>query len=268
MKKALIIVFALVVVVAVAIVYLYSSLDSIIKAAIEKVGSDLTQTEVVLNEVEISPTSGTGALRGFRVTNPSGFSDDDAFRFDSVTVKIAISTIKSDPVVINEIVIDGPRIIYEFGNGSSNLDTLKNNVQQQTAGSGGSSGASDSSGSDGPKIVIENLYLRNGVVGVTAPVLKQKMEVPLPTVHLKDIGKDGKGATPSEVTQKIIDAVLASATKAVTNANLNLGDLRKTADQISGEAMKKVDEATKGMTDSIGKDAGKSMEGLIKGLGK
>lgn len=268
MRKTMIIVFALIVVIGVAGLYLYASLDNIIRAAVEQIGSELTQTKVSLDDVELSPTSGEGALRGFRVTNPAGFSDDDAFRFSAVSIKVDITTIQSDPVVINELVIDGPRIIYEFGGGSSNLDTIKNNVQSQSGGSGSSESAS---ASNSPKIVIENLYLRNGSVGVVAPVLDKKLEVPLPTVHLTDIGKEGNGATPAEVAQKILDSVLANAQKAVANANLDLGDLRKTADQLAGDAQKKIEDATKGMGGTVGsgaKDAGNAVEGLIKGLGK
>jgi hypothetical protein len=58
--------------------------------------------------VDIELTSGRGALRGFRVTNPSGFSDDDAFKFDEVSVAIDISSINSDPIVNREVVIAGP----------------------------------------------------------------------------------------------------------------------------------------------------------------
>jgi hypothetical protein len=96
------------------------------------------------------------------------------------------------------------------------------------------------------------------------------MEVPLPTVHLTDIGKGGNGATPGQVAAQIVDGLLASAQKAATNANLNLGDLRKTADQIAGEAQKQVEGVTKDVGGAVEKgagDAGKAIEGLIKGIG-
>jgi hypothetical protein len=267
MKKALIFIFALIVVVAVAGVYLYASLDNIIRTAIEQIGSDLTQTQVVLDAVEISPTSGSGALRGFRVTNPQGFSDDDAFRFSEVSVSVDISTIRSDPVLIREMVIDGPRIVYEFAGGTSNLDTLKGNVERKTGDAGGDRTAG---GGNGPKIVIENLYLRNGRVGVSAPVLAQRKEVPLPTVHLTGIGRDGKGATPAQVAQAIVDAILANARKAATDANLDLGELRKTAGELADAAKRRLDDTSKGIGDAAGQGAdetGKALDGLVKGIG-
>ncbi len=153
MKKILIGVGVLVVIVAVGVFVLLGSLDDIVKAAVEKIGSDLTQTEVTLNDVNIEETSGKGVLRGFRVTNPAGFSDDDAFKFDEVSVTIDATSILSDPVIIKEIVIIGPEIIYEFGDSGTNLDRLNKNVQSKVESGGGSS-------SEGRKFIIENLFLR------------------------------------------------------------------------------------------------------------
>jgi len=104
-----------VVIVAVGVFLFLGNLNDIVRAAVEKVGSDMTQTNVVLNEVDIELTSGKGALRGFRVTNPSGFSDDDAFKFDEVSVNIDLSSVRSDPVIIKEVIISGPEVVYEFG---------------------------------------------------------------------------------------------------------------------------------------------------------
>lgn len=109
MKKVLIGLVVLVVVVAVGVFVFLGNLNDIVRAAVEKVGSDMTQTNVVLDEVDIELTSGKGALRGFRVTNPKGFSDDDAFKFDEVSVAIDLSSVRSDPVVIKEVIIKAPR---------------------------------------------------------------------------------------------------------------------------------------------------------------
>ncbi|MBT6536437.1 MAG: hypothetical protein HOK98_09640 [Rhodospirillaceae bacterium] len=170
MKKILIGLGVLVVIAAVGIFVFLGNLNDIVRAAVEKVGSDMTQTNVVLNEVDIELTSGKGALRGFRVTNPSGFSDDDAFKFDEVSVSIDLSSVRSDPVIIKEVIISGPEVVYEFGeNGESNLDKLNKAVQSKSSG-----GEKSSGGGDAPNIVIESLVLQNGKVAVVAPLLTQR----------------------------------------------------------------------------------------------
>ena len=263
MKKILIGLGVLVVIAAVGIFVFLGNLNDIVRAAVEKVGSDMTQTNVVLNEVDIELTSGKGALRGFRVTNPSGFSDDDAFKFDEVSVSIDLSSVRSDPVIIKEVIITGPEVVYEFGDdGVSNLDRLNKNVQSKSGG-----GEKSSGGGDSPNIVIESLVLQGGKVAVVAPLLNEKLSVPLPTIRLKDIGKDGKGATPEEIATQIMDAVLKGAQNAVANAKINV-------DQLTGAAMKQVEEAageaTKALEDATGGagGAGDAVKDLFKGIGR
>jgi len=267
MKKILIGLVVLVVIIAVGVFVFLGNLNDIVRAAVEKVGSEMTQTNVTLNEVDIELTSGRGALRGFSVTNPKGFSDDAAFKFDEVSVTLDIASVQSDPVVIKEVVIQGPDVVYEFGkDGGSNLETLNKNVQSK-AGSGGSS--SSSGGKKGPNIVIENLYLRDGQVSIIAPLLNEKMSVPLPTVHLKDIGKDGKGATPEEVADQVMEAILNGAQNAVAQAKIDVNQLTGAAmeqvDKATKDAQKALEDATSG-AGSIGGDVGKEAEDAIKGI--
>jgi hypothetical protein len=263
MKKILIGLVVLVVIVAAGVFVFLGNLNDIVRAAVEKVGSDMTQTNVTLNEVVIEITSGKGALRGFRVTNPKGFSDDDAFKFDEVSVTIDVTTVRSDPVVIKEIVIQGPAVAYEFGdNGVSNLDQLNKNVQSKV---GGGDKSAKKSG-DSPNIVIENLYLRGGSVSVVAPLLNEKLGVPLPTIHLKDIGKDGKGATPEEIADQVMQAILKGAQDAVTNAKIDVSKLTGVAIEQVGKAAEDAKKALESVT-SGGGDVGKALESVTSGGG-
>lgn len=109
--------------------------------------------------------------------------------------------------------------------------------------------------------------MQNGKVAILAPLLNEKLPVPLPTIRIKDIGKDGKGATPEEIASQIMDAVLKGAQNAVASAKINV-------DQLTGAAMKRVEEAageaTKALEDATGGagGAGDAVKGLIKGFGK
>lgn len=263
MKKILIGLGVLVVLVAVGVFFFLGQLNDIVRAAVEKVGSDMTQTNVELNEVDIELASGKGALRGFKVTNPNGFSKEDAFKFDEVTVEIDLTTIQSDPVVIKELVIQSPEIFYEFlESGNSNLQTLNDTVQSRAK----KPESSESSGSEGPRIVIENLYLRDGTVAVRAPLLNEKLSVPMPDIHLTDIGKNGKGATASEIADQTMQAVLDGAKKAVTQAKIDVGKLTGAAmeqvNKATEDAQKAIEDATSG-TGSMGEDAGNAIRGLL-----
>jgi hypothetical protein len=263
MKRGLVIgggiVVVLLVIVAAGAWFLFANLDSIVKAAVEKVGSDVTGTQVTLDNVEISLTSGKGSLLGYRMTNPSGFESDDAFKFDEVTVVVDTASVTSDPVIIKEILIAKPEVTYEIGNSGANLDAIQSNVKDYAAGQ--SSGGQADSGGEGPKFIIEKLSLQGGKVNVLATQFPDnKMSSPLPDIHLTDIGKDGGGATPGEIAQQVMDQVLADISGAVSQIDIsgitkNLSDSAKKA--LEGVDTKAIQEGA----GSLGESTGSAVEG-------
>jgi hypothetical protein len=241
---------------------LFSNLDGIIKEAVEKFGSEFTEVKVELNEVELSISSGKGVLRGFTVGSPKGFQTDNAMKLGEVSIEVYPSTVTSDVIVIKQIIVAGPQITYELGDGGSNIDVLQANVQKHTGGAGGGKSgqpaakkeaepaASGDKKKEGPKLIIENLIIRDGKVSASAAFLKgKKLGSPLPTIHLKDIGKETKGATPAEIADKVFTAIKNAASKSV-----KVLDLGKHQDLAKGgvDASKKAaEEATKGTTDAV-----------------
>ena len=62
---------ALVGIIVIFVIVTWSNLDSIIEAAVEKYGTDVTRVQVSLDEASIDPVSGEGALSGLTVVNPA-----------------------------------------------------------------------------------------------------------------------------------------------------------------------------------------------------
>jgi len=132
MKRWLLIGAGLLVVIVAGLFYLYSSLGSLIKVAVEKYGSEITQAKVQLNQAKVSATSGQGALRGLNVGNPKGFRTASAFKLGEISLTLDVSTIASKPVIIKEIVVSAPEVTYELGPQGSNIDAIKRNVDAYT----------------------------------------------------------------------------------------------------------------------------------------
>jgi hypothetical protein len=200
--------------------YLFSNLDSYIKAAIEKYGSQATQASVTLDSVVVSLTSGEGGLVGLSVGNPKGFATPHAITVGAITLKIDTSTVTgSGPIVIKEIDVDKPQVTYEIGNsGGSNLDAIQKNTEA-FAGSSGSSSAPTTGGGQERKLIINDLYVRDGQIGVSATVLQGKaVNAPLPTIHLTDIGKASNGATAAQVANQVLGAITSEAAKVGSSA--------------------------------------------------
>ena len=279
MKKSLVIgggvVGGAIIIVVVVFAFVLSNLDALVKEAVEKVGSEATQARVTLNKVEISLKSGSGALNGLKVGNPKGFQTPSAFDLGRISVALDTSKIGGDVVVIKEIVIDRPQVTYELAGTASNVDAIKKNVDAYARQF--SSGGAKKSG-EGPKLIIDNLYIKGGQVGVSAGFLKGKaLSAPLPDVHLKDIGKKEKGADPAEVAQKVIDSMTQGASKAVSGLGLDkmMGDAAKAAgeatkalQQGAGDATKAAKEGAESVGKTLEKGAGEAGEQLKKLFGK
>jgi len=264
MKRVLLIgVAAVVVIIVAAVVLLYSNLDSIVKAAIERVGSQATQTKVTLDSVKISPTSGEGSLKGFRLGNPAGFKTESAMRFGEVSVKVDVASVTSNVIVIKEVVIGAPQVTYEIDTqGGSNISTIQKNVdafaKSMGTGQAGAAKPEATKESGGKKVVIDNLYIRDGKVSVAAAFLAgREMGASLPTIHLTNIGKDKGGATPAEVADKILSSITQAATKAVSQLGIDkmmkqgVEGAQKMMEGGAGDAKKAIEGGTKGVGDTV-----------------
>lgn len=216
--------------------FLFANLDSLVKAAVETYGSEATQARVTLGKVQIKPTDGMASLGDLKVMNPKGYSDAEAMSLGSISVKLDTASLNKNPIVIKEIVIERPRIAYEHASGGSNLEAIQKNAQaygqKMGGGSASSSASTGKSGKEEPKLIIENLYVRDGRIAISHAALQGKqMESGLPTIHLTDIGKSKGGATPAEVADRVLGSITASASKVA------LGDLQKQlGDQLKGAA--------------------------------
>tara|TARA_R110002167_G_scaffold29802_2_gene99145 strand:+ start:877 stop:1725 length:849 start_codon:yes stop_codon:yes gene_type:complete len=245
------IVIGLIVIIGIAVGVLYFNLDKVIIAAVEEYGSEVTKTDVVLNEVDLDLTSGKGALKGFSVGNPEGFDEDHSIRFDTVTIEINTSETNDELIHIREIRVENPSIVYEVNQTTNNLDTIRNNVDafMKERGLSGGETAQEDSSEEGPKVIIDNIFIEGGQVTVKAAMLgNQKVEGRLPNIQLANIGKDEGGATPGEVAAEIIDELTSKAMNVVTNLGIgkNIGTLLDNAGNLVNKTG--VGEATKGVT--------------------
>ena len=271
MKRFLLIGGVLVAVIVAGAVYFMSNIGSLIKAAVETYGTEALQAKVALSSADVSIQSGQGQLKGLTIGNPKGFNTPAAMKLGEIKVVLDPTRTSKDVIAIKEILIAKPEVTYEMASGGSNFDVLQKNAQAyaQKMGAGGGGGAKkEEKSGEGPKLIIDNLYVRDGKVGVSHALLKGKeMSAPLPNIHLKDIGKDKKGASPAEVADKIMAAVTKGAQSAVGTLNMDkvLGDAAGMAKGAAEGATKAAGEAAQGATKALEGAAG-AADGAVKKL--
>jgi uncharacterized protein involved in outer membrane biogenesis len=184
----------LVVAAAVAWLWFSNPLNSLVKAAIEKFGSEMIQAQVSVGRVALSPTNGQGSLSGLSVGNPKGFETDHAFRAGHIELALEPASLAEDVILIHKIHIDAPDISYEKNDGGTNFDAIQRNVESYL---GASKKQADK---DAPKkMIIESLVIRNARVNYNG-----LLDLKLPDIELRNIGKKSGGATSAQVTRAII----------------------------------------------------------------
>jgi hypothetical protein len=182
--------------------WLFLSLDGLVKQAIQKWGPEITGVAVRVDSVKIELAEGRGTIRGLFVGNPKGFEAPHALKLGEMRLTLDPASVTRDVVVIKELLLVAPDVVYERGQGSDNLSVIQKNADAWVAKN---AGATKSEG-PGKKFVIENVIIKNGKAHFGTTV-----SAPMPDLHLRDVGKKSNGATAGEVVKQIWGALLQSA---------------------------------------------------------
>lgn len=257
--------------------YLSQNAGKIVQAAIEDQGSRATQVAVRLDAVDISLQELKAGIRGLTVANPPGFKTARAISLGEVSVRIAKDW-SLDLIAIDEVMVRALEVTYEIGSSGSNITAIQQNVENfmkvMGGGSGGSGSGATSESKDGPKVVINDLWIKGGKVNVSATMLQGKtLTTPLPEIHLQDIGKDSGGASPAEVVDQIIAAITKHSGNAAGSLDLSalgLSDISGKATEIGGAAAEAAQETVKGVmegTGDVGSQVGDKAKDVMEGVG-
>jgi hypothetical protein len=217
--KVLIIAGALVIVIAAALIFIWTNINGLIKAAIERYGSEVTKTAIHVSSVSIHLASGKGTIAGLTVATPQGFSSPYVFRLGMISAKIDPSTVTKRPIVIDEVRISAPQVVYEINpSGTSNIGVLKKNIEEYKAHAPTKAQSEQKTGGEDTKFIISKLIIESGQIDVRVEALGNKPRtVALQRFELADIGKPG-GATPSQLAQKVLTALVEDAGREVARA--------------------------------------------------
>lgn len=205
--KGLKIIGGLLVVLIAAFIILNFTLDGIVKSAIEENGSELLQTSVEVGNVNISILDGSGVIYGFTVANPDGFSDEEAVRIDETTIKIDLSTIFSDTIVVENVNIKNPELFFEQKGLGVNLRKLNENMDL----------AEDV---EGPSLVIKHLFVENGTVRVSSTIERERTaEASIQEFELTNIGQAGSNTVKQSI-REIMDPLIERALQEAVSRGL------------------------------------------------
>jgi hypothetical protein len=235
--------------------YILSGAGDFIRAQIEQQGSKYLGVAVSVVNVDLALTEGRMIISSLNVKNPKGFSNENAFSIEAITLDLG--EVIKEPYVVQTISINAAQILYEADkSGQGNLIVLKKNLDGNLPKT-----ENQSSSKDGPNplVIVENVTVSNvrlkfnfeqlptGDLNIT----KKAYEVTLPTFNAGPIGQPG-GMPADQVGITVVNAMLdnvIAAAKSEAKKRLALEAKKKVNEELDKQKDKLLEKANDKLKD-------------------
>ena len=197
----------------------------IVKIALEELGPKVIRVPIKVDAVNLSLLTGSAKVKGLFVGNPDGYKLPQAIHVGTIAVGVDSFSVLSNKIMVRTVHIESPEITLEGGLTRNNLTKIMDNVNALAPKSGSESSHDSNAGNKpAPKIEVDDLLITGAKVHVSLTGLFGKtMSLPLPEIHLTDLGKNSNGITMAELIRVILKAVIKDTVKAVTGSVTDLG---------------------------------------------
>lgn len=249
MKKLFKLVIVLVVLLIIAAVAVFLSIDTVARRAIERNATTALGVDTSMQTFHVAIFTGNSSLGVLRVANAEGYADPKFLELKDGNAALTVGSVLGNPVDIATTDLDGLEVFLERRAGGGNfqviLDNLKKFQESRPA----------VKEEETKKFMIHTLTIRNIKVHIRSdkPALNETIEIPM--LQLKEVGTDSdRGAMLAEVTDIIVQAVLR---RVMERAAVLLPQL---ASDLASELADL--ESYRDMGVKIFDDAGKQLEGV------
>ena len=187
------------------------------------------------------------------IGNPEGYKTPQAISVGLAAVGVNPPSVLSDKIVVRSVRVEAPEITFE-GNpfGKNNLSQIMDNINAiaKSGGPAATNAPAQAGKKPAKKIEVDDFLITGAKVHVSLTGMSGKeMTLPLPDIHLTDLGKDSDGITATDLTRRVLDAITSATLKAVTSAVTGIG---KGAENVGKDAGKTVGEGVNKITKGIG----------------
>lgn len=210
--------FLLIIAIAGVAVYFYNNMDSIVKNAIERTGSEITGTKVSVGSVDISLKTGRGTIRDVRVDNPEGYADGDALSLGEITLDLDVGSLNRDPIVIQQVVVSAPVVNAEVDEKLvTNVGVIRNHINGYRAASAPPANGDKQDAGYEKHFTIHSFDMNEGVLrGDATRIGQRKGEYALPPLELSNVG-GSRGARPEVLGKMIASAIFTRIQQAAAD---------------------------------------------------
>lgn len=267
--------FIIVVVLAVGIIAVIA-IDAIAKRGVEEGATYALDVPAALGGIDVGILSGSVEMTGLEVSNPEGFPAPHFLALGEGGVEVTLGSLTKDVVNIPELRLYGIDVHLQQRGGKSNMGVILDNL-------GRFEKESDDPPADEPapgkKFIVEMIDIRDvrvhvdpgEIIGSVVP------DIVVPEIQLMNVGSDGSGVTLADLTNIIVQAVVATSLEAGVDvipseiANSlqggldqlsSLGDLGVQITSDLGAAVEDVTKEAQAAVDEAGKQAGEALEDI------
>ena len=242
-------------------VLLWVNLNSIVERTVESQSTASLNLQTELDAAALSIFGGSVRLDDLKIASPQGFDAPQMFTLDNANVNVNVGELRGDPVRIESIRLDKPKLVIERTGNKFNFKQAMDLMPKT---------AEAPPGEEPLRMVIGELtvtdplvVVRPGQLNIPGITLPEEITVPIPTITLKNIGTDESaqnGAAIKDVVMQVITVMAANAANSDKLPdqlqNLMNVDVQQVVAGLAGEAQKRILEAVPG-------EAGRALANVV-----
>lgn len=278
--KKLIETIILVVIILVALLLLGFELfgEHIIKTGIEAAGTKALKVGVAIDDLDLSIYKGQVRIRGLAVDNPAGYEQKYLLKLGTGEVKTRMTSLMSDTVQIESILLDEISLSIEQKGLSNNLQDILKSLPKAEPGEP----KEEAEKKPGKNLVVKNLKITNTTVKVKLlpvqilPGGTDTVTLKLDPIEMKNLGSEDK-MTTAKLASKVMVAIAQGVAKQgagvlpedlLGSMQETLGNLGDLTDTFRKEGQKLLESGGKEAQEMLekGQESGKGLIEGVKGL--
>lgn len=210
--------------------YVVVYVDDIIEKTAETIIPQMTKSHFDIEKVKTEPLDGKIEIQGLYLSNPEGYPEGHALKFDKIHVHVDLQSLRKNKIVVNAFVINGLDVVlYKEADKESNLGAILQNINEYLQELNESQEIVDIDEvkkeaekkikKKTPKLRFQvNLMEINNAKALvhSEKKLALKAEATIPSVKLENLGVEGKGLTVQDLVKTIIKEVIKEVDVAVS----------------------------------------------------
>lgn len=226
-----------------------------VKKAVETYGPEILGAEVAMDNIDVGVVRGVATIQNLVIANPEGYKERVAIEAEALKIRLRMSSVFSDTVVIEDILLESPVISYEKHMRVNNLVQLQKNATSWV-----DSLSDVEKDEEATKVIIKRFRIKNGSLRVKLPALPA-VPIKLADLERNDIGgQDSNAQSFGHATMDILASMRLNASDAVRDAGDGVEKLAVEALQAGENAGRNALKAGEKVLD----DAGGALKGLFK----